>query len=149
MIPRMCPNSLAAVGPILCTGKQHPPEKRWNLNSLSGGVEDNCHPPYCLLTLIAAALNGSPGGELTSREWHDEVDHILENQHQLFNYFSRKREPSFGLRYEVPDGNCSGTNVYLPVERPLRQAHKFQLWQRPERSNEEPTMDQGADFLVL
>ncbi|GJJ09137.1 hypothetical protein Clacol_003359 [Clathrus columnatus] len=49
-------------------GECYPCEVRWNLNNLRGDVEDDCHPPYYLLTLIAAAINGSPDARATSKE---------------------------------------------------------------------------------
>ncbi|GJJ09123.1 hypothetical protein Clacol_003345 [Clathrus columnatus] len=49
-------------------GECYPCEVRWNLNNLRGNVEDDCHPPYYLLTLIAAAINGSPDARATSKE---------------------------------------------------------------------------------
>ncbi|GJJ09111.1 hypothetical protein Clacol_003333 [Clathrus columnatus] len=120
-------------------GRYHPSERRWNLNSLTGNVEDNCHPPYHILTLIAAALNGAPGGQLTSQEvrlalmmrynffltlgpeWHAAVDNVMANNPQYFSIFDRKPNlydagVLYGLKLEVPtDNNCSATNIYLKI----------------------------------
>ncbi|GJJ09140.1 hypothetical protein Clacol_003362 [Clathrus columnatus] len=147
--------------------QQHPCEMRWNLNSLSGGVEDNCHPPYRLFTLIAAALNGAPGGKLTSMEvrltlmirfnffltegpdWHSEVDSILEDMEQQFTIFRRKTTPHdtgclYGLRYQIP--NTSEINIYL---RPQRDPARFQICQPSERAiYEDTTMDSPQELKL-
>ncbi|GJJ09121.1 hypothetical protein Clacol_003343 [Clathrus columnatus] len=130
-----------------------PWERRWNLNSLSGGVEDNCHPPYHVGTLIAAALNGAPQGKLTSKEvrlaimirynffltqspdWHAMVDSIMEIHRSDFPMFYRKDMPGdtgmlYGLTFPVSDFNCSRTNPYVihddPVARALFHGARFQ-----------------------
>ncbi|GJJ09138.1 hypothetical protein Clacol_003360 [Clathrus columnatus] len=123
---------------------ERPPpwERRWNLNSLSGGVEDNCHPPYTIGTLVAAALNGAPQGILTSKEvrlaiiirynffltrgfeWHALVDNTLENSRSHFPKYHRKDMPDdtgefYGLEFPVFDFNCSR---YLVHDDPVARA---------------------------
>ncbi|GJJ09120.1 hypothetical protein Clacol_003342 [Clathrus columnatus] len=133
-------------------GQTHPAVQRWNLNSLAGGVEDNCHPPYPIITLIAAALSGAPEGKLTSKEvrfaltirynffltegfdWHAEVDRIMRKRHDYFTIFPRKITtcdggPLFGLRLEVAP-NIPNHNVYFPVapmsEQTSREAYGYE-----------------------
>ncbi|GJJ09114.1 hypothetical protein Clacol_003336 [Clathrus columnatus] len=49
-------------------GEYYPCEIRWNLGNLRGNVDDDCLPPYYLLTLIAAAIHGSPEAKATNKE---------------------------------------------------------------------------------